>query len=139
MKRGVVILATLVCVFMIALSAQAGEYKGTIQGLQCAVEGKLCPVGYEDALIAMESTFVLVDDSKNWYVLPNLDRSVLARHVNEEVLVIGKKHDTQNSIRVEKLQVKTDKGWDTVWSAEKQNELRDLLWGPGGNAAHPRK
>jgi hypothetical protein len=110
--------------------ALAASWTGTIQGLQCAVEGKLCPVGAEDPMAALEDNFVLVTGDK-FYLLPNVKNTVLSRYINDKVKVMGSQVGNYNSIKVTEMQVMKDGGYKTVWSPSIQKDLQEKMeWGP---------
>ena len=109
--------------------ALAGEWQGTIQGLRCATEAKVCPVDMEDPLVGLEKSFVLVTKDGSWYLLPNLDRAILARHVIQRVFVEGEKSPKYKAITVQSLKVWKDNKWKEVWSVEMEKKLiRDFGW-----------
>ncbi len=114
-------------VFMVApMVATAASLTGSIQGLACVTQGKVCPVGMEDPVIAAENVFVvLVDAAKgDYYFVPNLDRAILARHINTQVKVDGTVNMKMKSISASDLYVMAaDKKWNKVWSQNKQDEI----------------
>ena len=106
-------------VFVIApVSSFAGQIEGTIQGLNCAAKGIICPLDKKDPVIASESTFVVITEPNTYYLVPNIDRAVLAGHVAEHVKITGKINEKYKSIKANDLQVKKDGEWATVWSLE---------------------
>lgn len=105
--------------------ASAGQWEGSIQGLMCVTQGRVCPVDMEDPLIATESTFVLLTKDGTWYLLPNMDRGVLARHVNQRVQIEGEKSQKYNSISVTAFKVERKGEWKTVWSPAMEWKFRD--------------
>ena len=139
MKKTLIISAVLLCSLIMYYPAFAGQWEGTIQGLMCTIEKKPCPIGFEDALTALETSFVLATEDGSWYMLPNMDRAVLARRINQEVTVIGEKNPQYNSIKVDELKAKVDGSWKTVWSSAMEMELKNMFkWGVGGSPAHPK-
>jgi hypothetical protein len=110
--------------------AAAASWTGTIQGLQCAVEGKLCPVGAEDPMAALEDNFVLVTGDK-FYLLPNVKNTFLSRYINEKVKIMGEQIGNYNSIRVQEMHVMKDGSYKTVWSPVIEDKLRKKMeWTP---------
>jgi hypothetical protein len=94
---------------------------GTIAGYNCVVRGIACPIDAEDPVIAAENVFVLsVKDG--YYLLPNLDRAVLARHINEKARVKGDWDKKYNSIDVDTFEVKKGEKWTMAWSKRMQAE-----------------
>ena len=89
--------------------------EGTIQGFNCISMGKTCPVGAEDPLIETERVFVLYTKEGNHYLVPNLDRAIMARHINEIVRITGPASEKFNSMQAEKLEVLKDGVWKTTW------------------------
>jgi len=115
--------------------ALAGSVQGSIQGYNCVTAGKVCPIGKEDPVVALERVFVVLTKGGNYYFVPNLDRALLARHINEEVRVTGKVDQKFKSIQAVKLDVMQKGAWRTSWSLEMQRQLaQDLL---GGSSVGP--
>ena len=89
--------------------------EGTIQGFNCISMGKTCPVGAEDPLIETERVFVLYTKEGKHYLVPNLDRAIMARHINEIVRITGPASEKFNSMQAEKLEVLKNGVWKTTW------------------------
>jgi hypothetical protein len=110
----------------------AAGVTGSIQGFMCVTQGKVCPIGKEDAVAAVENVFVLlVDAAKDeYYFIPNVDRSVLVRHLNTQVTVEGTVDAKKKTIKAMDI---TSAG-KKVWSQNMQDEIYKDLWGsgPGG-------
>lgn len=100
---------------VMAFGAQ-GTLEGTIQGYNCVMQGKTCPVGGEDPLVATEFTFVLLTPDNKFYFVPNIDRAVLARHVAEEVRINGDINKEKNAIKASSIQAKRGGMWRTVYT-----------------------
>lgn len=111
--------------------AKPGSWQGSIQGLACVTQGQLCPINMEDPLIALEKTFVLFVKVGEFYYLPNLDRAILARHLNRPVKVEGALIPGSKSIMVSRLYLSRDGKWRETWSPELERELVEQLqsWG----------
>ena len=107
--------------------AMAGTVEGTIQGLTCVTLDKLCPVDKEDPMIAAERIFVVLTKDNNYYFVPNLDRGILARHINQMVRVTGEISTKYKAIDAEELEVFQDGAWRTTWSTRWQEELYEWL------------
>ena len=129
-RKSLAFLILLVAFFVIPTMANAGQWEGTIQGLTCVTEGKVCPVGQEDPMVALEENFVLLTENDSWYMLPNVSTNILVRHINSKVMVEGSKSPQYNAIRVDELSAWEGGGWTTVWTPKMQKELEDELWGP---------
>lgn len=118
MKRKLLFLIAC-AVFVIAPALVfAGQVEGTVQGLNCASKGIACPIDKKDPVIATESTFVIITGPSAYYLVPNLDRAVMAGHVAEYVKVTGEINEKYKSIEADVLQVKKKGEWVTVWSRE---------------------
>ncbi|MCB2186129.1 MAG: hypothetical protein KQJ78_06910 [Deltaproteobacteria bacterium] len=122
MKKSLVTLVIVLGLALVPVMAMAGTWDGTIQGLQCATEGKVCPVDMEDPLAQVEKDFVLVTKD-GWYTLPNLSRALLSRFINKSVTVEGAKSPKYNAINVTAL--KSD--GKVVWNAAIQQKLMDKM------------
>ena len=115
---------------LVPVFVMAGSITGSIQGFNCVTQGKVCPIGKEDPVAASENVFVLlVDASKgDYYFIPNVDRAVLARHLNTQVTVDGNVNSKWKSIEATDILSAGKK----VWSIAMQNEVnKDIYGGPG--------
>lgn len=110
--------------FMLPQIVQAAQIEGTVQGLTCVTQGKLCPLGQEDPVVAAEETFVVLIDKDKYYFVPNLSKTVMARHIRETVRVTGKKDEEYDSIHAKSLEVKQNGEWKTKWSKEMEDKWR---------------
>ena len=102
-------------VFMMApVMAIGASLTGSIQGFNCVTQGKVCPIGMEDPVIAAEQVFVLLVDAAKgeYYFVPNVDRGILARHINETVKIDGTVNAKLKSIKATDIYVKGKKVWD---------------------------
>ena len=111
----------IVCVFLswLPVVALAGSIEGTIQGFMCVTQGKVCPIGQEDPMIAAENIFVLLTDSGRYYFVLNLQRTLMARHINKKIKFDGKLDEKYDAITVSAIYFWKDndwkKGWDIEW------------------------
>ena len=114
-----------ICVLVFSMPALAigGSYEGSIQGFSCVTQGKVCPVGKEDPMIAAERVFVLHVKAGTYYFLPNIDRAILARHLNQMVKVDGTMSPQFNSVKADELYVMDDGKWKKVWSQNWQDDI----------------
>ena len=116
---------------MAPVLAIGASLTGSIQGFMCVTQGKVCPIGMEDPVIAAENVFVLLVDMKKgeWYFVPNIDRGILARHINTEVRIVGDVNLKLKAIQASELYTRAaDKSWKKVWSTEMQENIyRDLF------------
>jgi hypothetical protein len=113
---------------MISLVPLAGfatqlSVEGTIQGFNCVTQGITCPVGKEDPMAAVERVFVLLTDSDDFYFIPNVDRAVLARHINQKIRVVGDMNTKYKSIQASQIQVMKKGDWKNTWGREEEKEL----------------
>ncbi len=114
-----------------APAAFAETFSGKLNGHDCAHEGKTCPVDRLDPHIALERDFVLQKPNGDYMFLPNVPRTVKARHVLSDVEVTGELNPRYQSIEVNELRVKSDGGMKTVWSKALQQEEFEYLYGEG--------
>ncbi len=89
---------------------------GSIQGFECVMQNKVCPIGHESEEAAAEQTFVLLVNAKNgdYYVIPNVKEGVLARLINSDVKVVGYVDKKRNSIWAEEIYM----GSKLVWHSK---------------------
>lgn len=120
---------TLIGLFLLApVFAMAANFTGSIQGFMCVTQGKVCPVGKEDPVAAIENVFVLLVDAAkgDYYFLPNVEREVLVRHLNQEITVSGTLDKKFKAIKVSEISVKGK----VAWSSKMEDQvLKDLLGG----------
>jgi len=129
--RKMSLLAAIVGILLVPALAFGASMTGTIQGFNCVTQGKVCPVGKEDPMAAAEKVFVLhcKKEGKYWFV-PNVDRAVLARHINQTVKIDGRMSDKYNAITATAIHAKAGNKWRKVWSVDWQDEIyRDYLGG----------
>lgn len=121
----------IIMVMCIPAMAIGGQWEGSIQGLSCAMHGKVCPTGMEDPYIAVEDNFVLYTGEDSWFLLPNINKGVMIRYLNEPVRVLGTKNSNHPAINVNEFQVKKDGEWQTIWSEKMEEDVQKLIetWG----------
>ena len=126
-KISMIILAVLI-VGLMPFAALAGTVEGSVQGFNCVTQGKVCPVGQEDPMAAAERVFVVLTKDGNYYFVPNVDRAVLARRINDRVRVTGDINMKYNSITASKIEVFRNGAWDETWSQDVQDKLQLDYW-----------
>ena len=113
---------------LIPLWALAGTIEGTIQGFTCVTTGTVCPVGKEDPMIAAERVFVVLGKGgKNYHFVPNIDRAILARHINQVARITGAVDEKYRSINAEKLEVQQNGAWKETWSLQMERDMLDQM------------
>ena len=129
MRKTALSLLALASVLLSAVGAWAAPatVEGTISGYTCVVLGKACPVDQEDPVIAAEQVFVVVKADGTYFLVPNIDRAVLARHITEKVRVTGVVDEKYKSIKADKLDRFAAGNWKTVWSTAMEAEARAML------------
>ena len=105
-------------------SAFAGSVEGRIQGLQCVVSAKLCPVDSQDPHAAIEKNFVLQLDDNSYYLIRDVSRNHLAPYITGKARISGEPNSEYKSIRADKLEVFVDGRWKTAWSREMEDAQR---------------
>lgn len=112
-------------------SAATETIEGTINGLNCAIEGLVCPIDKLDPMIEAESDFVLQRPDGTFYLLPNVDRRLKSRYVLDHVRITGDVSSKYNAISVEKFEVKQNGDYRTVWTPEMEAKIWEELRQPG--------
>ena len=131
MKKLLVPMIIGVALMLTPILAIGASVTGSIQGFMCVTQGKVCPIGQEDPMAAVENVFVLLVNAATgeYYFVPNVDRAVLARHINEEVKIEGSVNAKTKSIHASDIYVGSKK----VWSINQEDEIykgflgKDLL------------
>jgi hypothetical protein len=98
---------------------------GSIQSYDCIMTKEVCPIGMEDAMAAEADILVLLVDpvKADYYVITNVSKFVLARHINKQIKVIGYVNEKHNHIWANEIHV----GKKLVWSVKMQEELHKKL------------
>jgi hypothetical protein len=127
MKKFLVPMIIGIVFLMAPVMAIGASVTGSIQGFNCVTQGKVCPIGMEDPVIAAENVFVLLVDAAkgDYYFIPNVDRAILARHINEQVKVDGTVNAKMKSIKATEISVKGKK----VWSVDLEDKIYKDIWG----------
>jgi hypothetical protein len=126
MKRISMIIIVLLAIVWGPVVASAAQVVGTVQGFTCATEGWMCPVDGDDPIVAGERLFVVVTENRDCYLVPNLNRGILARHVCQKVRVTGELNDKYDSIKAESLEVWENGSWKTTWPRMQAETWRPL-------------
>ncbi len=107
----------IVLIFSGTVLAEMTTIEGKINGANCVIHKKMCPVSPKDPHLAMEVDFVLSAPDGKYYFLPNLSRSEKNTLVNKDVRVTG---DLQGiSMVVSIIEAKTGGNYQEVWNWEK--------------------
>ena len=116
-------LFTLILIITIAFMAPvdasvAKTVEGRMQGFNCVVHGHHCPIDTLDSHLMLEPDFVLLLNDGNYWLMPNIARIVKAKYLHSAIRVTGDLNPKYKSIAVDKLEVKKDGSFKTVWSKE---------------------
>ena len=124
MKKTLLLSVALLVFVLIPVCASAAAVEGSVQGLNCVLGGKVCPVGKEDPMIAAERVFVILTKDKDIYYVPNVDRGILARHINQMVRITGTISGQYKAIQAETIEVLDKGSWKETWSLESEKYMR---------------
>jgi hypothetical protein len=127
MKRFIMFILVASILAFMPIVASADQVEGSVQGFTCVTQGTTCPVGMEDPMAAAERVFVVLTKDNTYFFVPNVDRAVLARHINERVKVSGKLSTKFNSIEANKIERYSMGTWKTTWTMKDQLEMIDKL------------
>jgi hypothetical protein len=129
MKRNLINFLVVSVMLLVPSLAMADTVEGTVQGFSCVVYGKVCPQDMGDPVVGAENTFVIVPSSgEGFYIVPNLDRAVLARRLLEKVRVKGMLNKKYNSIMAETVEAWEEGKWVLKWSMERQQKMLKELY-----------
>jgi|WetSurMetagenome_2_1015567.scaffolds.fasta_scaffold412391_1 hypothetical protein len=119
-KKYFFFLGLLVALLLPALGANAETtLTGKLTGITCLVKGYICPIDKADPMINLETDFVLVTASGDYYLLSNIGLGLKAKYALEVVDVTGDVNSKYKSIKVSKF----SKGGNVVWSQAMENEM----------------
>ncbi len=132
MKKALILIFFILLLIALPVHAEKARIEGTVQGFYCVTMGKTCPVDKEDPVIGAERIFVVFTDEKEHYFVPNLDRAIMARYINDQVRVTGNLKEKYNSINADSFEVYEDGKWRTTWTEEMAQDAIKMLRAPGG-------
>ena len=112
---------------LVPVLASAAQVEGTVQGYTCVTQGKVCPVGKEDPMVAVERVFVVLTAGGDYYFVLNVDRAVLARHIRKKIRVTGALKAKFKSITARKLERRYKGGWKITWSPAMERDIEKML------------
>jgi hypothetical protein len=133
MSRMKISLMILVTALLIPSVGIGDDFKGSIQGFLCVTSGVTCPLGKEDVVAAAENVFVLYQGPEKYYFVSNINVKVMARHVNEQVLLKGDLVK-MNSIKADELFVMANGKWRKIWDVDLLSDFYSDILG-----THPLK
>ena len=122
-----ILIIALFAMVLLPVWAVAGTVEGSVQGFTCVTQGKVCPAGKEDPMAAAERVFVVLTTGKSYYFVPNVDRAVLARHLNQRVRISGKVASDYPSIAADKIEVFMKGAWKMTWNNTWQNQINESI------------
>ncbi len=106
------------------MAAEMESVEGTIQGFNCVSMGTTCPVDKIDAHVASEKAFVVLKEGGGHYLIGNLDRGILGRHITKMVRISGHVDHHIGAIYADSLEIKKGDKWKKVWTmAWEQEEM----------------
>jgi hypothetical protein len=126
MKKFFAMMIVGVVFLILPVFAIGASVTGSVQGFLCVTQGKVCPIGQEDPVAAVENVFVLLVDAAKgeYYFVPNVDRAVMARHINTTVTIEGTVNQEMKSIKATTIIAKGK----TVWSSKLEYDtIQNLL------------
>jgi hypothetical protein len=118
-ERGSILMLIMALMVILSFSVSAEQQKtltGHMEGLNCILYGNLCPVDELDPRIDLETDFVLYLDSGEYYLLPNIPRSVKAKYIGKAIRVTGEVNIKYKAVTVDNLELKRAGGYRIVWS-----------------------
>jgi hypothetical protein len=119
MKKWVLVLIVAVALCLPgAVFGKMIKAQGTIQGLMSTCEGQVCTPGEEMLMAAMEEIFILLTDSGESYLLPNVKSAVLSRYLNKMVRVEGEARFDGKAIMVSTAEAFEKGKWRVFYSPE---------------------
>jgi hypothetical protein len=84
----------------------------------------------EDPMAAAERVFVVLTEDNTYYFVPNVDRAVLARHINDRVRVSGELNTKFNAITADTIEEYSKGTWKTTWTYRDQLETIEKIMIP---------
>jgi len=106
-----------------AVPAKPLVVEGTIQGLQDACMGVYCERGKENLVAALEDQFVLMGQDQ-YYIVPNLKPTLLARYINRLVRITGQSVLDGKGILVQRAEVLEMGKWKAFYDQEIATEIQ---------------
>jgi hypothetical protein len=120
MKKYVLLLGVLAMLLVPVLAnAEVKTVTGKVTGLTCLVKGYMCPVDKADPMINLESDFVLVTASGDYYYMTNIGLGLKGKYALEVIEVTGDVNDKYKSIEVKSIKA----GGKVTWSQKMEKEM----------------
>lgn len=123
MKRAALLFSLLILISAVPAGAETTTIEGMITGFDCLVKGQTCPAGKEEPFISSQSMFVVIAPDNKYYFVPNIGRTVMARHYGEQVRVSGDMNPRYNSIQADRFDLKQGSRWKTIWSPDMEKGI----------------
>lgn len=128
-RAGMLMIVMLCC----ASYVYAGStIEGKVRGLNCVLYGKACPVDKSDPHVDGEVAFVVMTSDKNYFFLPNVHRTIMARLVEKQVRITGELVDEYRAINAEKIEVSSNHTYKVDWTQEMENRSKWRYFGHFG-------
>ena len=106
--------------------AMAVTITGSVQGYNGVAQGQAKGAHISAHVVATESAFVILADTAKGkhYLIQNADRGILARLVNQQVMIDGDVDNATESIRAKEIYAQaSDRSWEKVWSSNINDEI----------------
>jgi hypothetical protein len=110
------------------LSIASVTIKGKIVGVNSLTEGGMTPVDSNDPRMALEPDFVMITDTGDYYLIPNVPREVKAKSIYKKVKVIGEVNERYKSIEADEFYVKKRLTFKIKWTKNKWERKQKLLF-----------
>jgi hypothetical protein len=107
--------------------SQAATLEGIVQGYSCMVVEKACAVDQNDPRVAAEKNFVVIQKDGTSYFITNVDASILAQNIFNEVRVTGDINNKYKSVAADRLEFFSKGAWHEAWSMAAEQEQSDEL------------
>ncbi|MBI5442335.1 MAG: hypothetical protein HY900_14120 [Deltaproteobacteria bacterium] len=126
-KWMVVLITCVMALSAVPVLAEDVTIEGTVTGYMCAVLGKACPADKEDPIVAAERAFVVMKSDGEYFLVPNVDRAVMARHLTEKVRIKGTMDGKYKAINAMSLEAMKNDKWTVFWSQAMEDEALKML------------
>ena len=102
--------------------------KGKIVGVNSLTEGGMTPVDSNDPRMAFEPDFVIITDTGDYYLIPNVPREVKAESIYKKVKVVGEVNEKYRSIEADEFYVKKRITFKIKWNKIEWERKEKMLF-----------
>jgi hypothetical protein len=114
----------------IVANAEMMTVTGKVTGLTCLIKGYVCPIDKADPMINLETDFVVVTATGDYYFMTNIGMGIKGKYALDVIEVTGDVNPKYKSMMVQTIKFKGK----VVWSKDLEDQMKKegpFIIGPG--------